>query len=346
MAVEEFEYAYDANKMWGGWGEYPQLSLINNESKDLTVHSFNKGNQEWSIPLRAIVFENGIYNIEFEHLGELDVPCLQLEDLYTGNVYMVEEGVSLPFEMSDTTYAPRFVLHIGKTYQSETISASCNGVADGEIIIDLDEPSAIDYTLTQDGITQNLNDVANPLQISNLESGIYQVEVPSLTNVCNQTVFNFVVNQPAPITIVENITDETNGNDGVINLNVMGGTAPYTYSWSNGENSESIYDLTAGTYSVMVEDANGCEVQSDFMVDNQLSLSTDKLEQNLYFNGENLIILSGDWNQELISIYTVDGKLVQKASIKEGQVSLSVQGLKTGIYLLQSDTINKKFFKP
>ena len=46
-------------------------------------------------------------------------------------------------------------------------------------------------------------------------------------------------------------------NDGNINLSVTGGTAPYTYSWSNGATTQDISNLIAGSYSISVTDAVG-----------------------------------------------------------------------------------------
>src|SRR5690606_29352711 len=60
------------------------------------------------------------------------------------------------------------------------------------------------------------------------------------------------------------ITDVSfcNGNDGSIQLNITGGTAPYTIHWSNGATTTSISNLTAGGYTVTVTDANNCEAVS------------------------------------------------------------------------------------
>jgi uncharacterized repeat protein (TIGR01451 family) len=45
---------------------------------------------------------------------------------------------------------------------------------------------------------------------------------------------------------------------GTLTANASGGTAPYTYQWSNGANTSTISGLSPGTYCCNVVDANGC----------------------------------------------------------------------------------------
>jgi hypothetical protein len=77
-ATDGYDSQYDATKKFASWMQYPHVSLLNEAGMDFTVHSFDKGFQEWSIPLRTIVFQDGVYDLVFNDVQELNVPCLKI----------------------------------------------------------------------------------------------------------------------------------------------------------------------------------------------------------------------------------------------------------------------------
>ncbi|OJJ19681.1 hypothetical protein BKI52_19305 [marine bacterium AO1-C] len=68
-----------------------------------------------------------------------------------------------------------------------------------------------------------------------------------------------------------------NGTNGNLGITVSGGTAPYTITWDNGlaAGATAFNNLAAGTYTVQVSDANGCQRQASFILQNPLPISVD-----------------------------------------------------------------------
>ncbi|MFM7767368.1 MAG: DUF1565 domain-containing protein, partial [Bacteroidota bacterium] len=76
---------------------------------------------------------------------------------------------------------------------------------------------------------------------------------------CSATASVTIAQPAAPVALS---TSQVNvscngGSNASIDLSVTGGTAPYTYAWSNGATSQDLNNITAGTYTVIVTDANG-----------------------------------------------------------------------------------------
>jgi hypothetical protein len=66
-------------------------------------------------------------------------------------------------------------------------------------------------------------------------------------------------------------------NDGSVSVNPAGGNPPYSYTWSNGQNTSVASGLLPGYYSVNTQDASGCNVLEIFNV-NYVSIQPCAIE--------------------------------------------------------------------
>ena len=72
------------------------------------------------------------------------------------------------------------------------------------------------------------------------------------------------------------------GNDGEITVLPVGGVPPYSYDWSNGANTQTISELSAGTYAVTIKDVLNCSyiVQYEVTEPELLQIEIDSIKPN------------------------------------------------------------------
>jgi hypothetical protein len=130
----------------------------------------------------------------------------------------------------------------------------CNGGNTGSITLTVSGGTgALSYVWADGPTTPNR---------TGLSAGNYSVTVTD-ANGCN-SVKSFVITQSTAIihSLIKTNVSCFGASNGSVNLTVTGGVAPYTFTWSNGQTTEDISGLTAGTYSVVIKDANNCTVTS------------------------------------------------------------------------------------
>ncbi len=134
----------------------------------------------------------------------------------------------------------------------------CNGDNSGSITV-IANGGTGDYTFAwSDG---SIGDTDTP---TGLAADNYEVTVTD-ENGCT-AVANATLTEPALLEVTLSSVDIScfNGNDGVIDLTVTGGTTPYTFNWSATGigNVEDATNLPIGTYDVLITDANGCTTET------------------------------------------------------------------------------------
>jgi gliding motility-associated-like protein len=131
--------------------------------------------------------------------------------------------------------------------------------------------------------------------ISNLTPGNYVVTVTQGVN-CTATASYTIADQPNQPNIsgvpTQSTCDQSNGS---INMTPSSGVSPYTFNWSNGETTEDLNNLLAGTYDVTVTGANGCTRTASFTVTNTnppISVSGVTTNNTTCINGNGSINIS------------------------------------------------------
>ncbi|MDO1500468.1 T9SS type B sorting domain-containing protein [Winogradskyella maritima] len=165
----------------------------------------------------------------------------------------------------------------GPDFTVNVDNIACNGNQNGRIVINVNDANGTSLSYSIDGgVTFQNSRIFN-----NLPAGTYDVVVQYEigTDVCTVDPQQVTITESDGLTgtaeLASGITCDNNATITV--TGVSGGTAPYTYSLDgiNFQNSPTFSGLTAGTYTVVIEDASGCSFATASIVVDPLSPPSD-----------------------------------------------------------------------
>lgn len=255
--------ASDIAKMTFAHPDAPQIATM--LGTDLfAINATGEYDTALEIPVMVNAGISGNYTVTASNMENIGLTCLVLEDLLTGTITPLVEGASYTFavDAAASTTEARLVLHASVPVPVYADATSCNATTDGRGTVVHVGTSPLDITWTNatgDVLLQQT--IAEGVAIfSDLAPGEYGVTVSSDAG-CGALSTRFTIEAPAALEVEATAAMAScpATPDGLVDLTVLGGTAPYTFTWSDGSTEE---DLTAaaGTYTVTITDDRGCTV--------------------------------------------------------------------------------------
>lgn len=197
-------------------------------------------------------------------------------------------------------------LNLNNTLVSDV---ACEGDASGSIDIEVNSTvEELFYFWTgPNGFTAETEDIFD------LVGGEYNLQIKDIDgNVLLERNFN--INQPLSIlNLVEIQTQVSNcdGNTGIANINIQGGTPPYTFELGNGivYVQSEIQNLAPGEYSLLISDDNGCTLESNFNIEQADAFFFDLGDDVNECEGQSVILDGGAYDEYLWSDGSTDPEL-------------------------------------
>lgn len=161
----------------------------------------------------------------------------------------------------------------------------------------------------------------NTATINNLAPGTYTVTATDFLGCA--AVGSGTVEAGDLVEINLTSMDATCGVDnGMATVEISGGVAPYTITWSDGHDTETIMMLEPGNYSVTVVDANGCTASGNIDVNGSTAL-------NLTFSSENAICTGANGSA---SVFIMGGMAPYVYTWSNGSDQPTIENITAGTY--------------
>ncbi|MFL9832391.1 gliding motility-associated C-terminal domain-containing protein, partial [Flavobacterium sp. ST-87] len=174
---------------------------------------------------------------------------------------------------------------------------------------------------------------------------------------CTATTQVTITQPTAPISANAVITNNNNCvgcSNGSIDITAEGGTAPYTFTWSNGATTEDISSLPKGTYNVEIKDTNGCTANYTYNINEsgieilKDAVYEDTNQDGITNVGDNIVynfVVKNTGNVTITNIIVTDNK----ATVTGGPIASLDSGASDattfiGIHAITQDDINKGIY--
>jgi hypothetical protein len=270
-----------------------------NNSFEIVIFNFSAGK---TINISSIYTKNSTFYLDRYSANLLPGDSIHLiitfnptyKNIYLDTLYIVSND---PYDSLITI--PLFGTFLPEISFTDTTIISCFEYSNGSATVTptLGTPP---YQFKWDDPLNSIDSIVTDLSANNW----YHVMV---TDAKGYTVKDSIrLTQPEKLLISQSDFSEficLGSSKGFININPTGGTSPYLYSWSTGQNFQNIAGIPTGNYSVTINDQNNCQITDSFTIQEIIPYENEEIclvSVDLQ-SGMNLIIWERTSEQAIIS---------------------------------------------
>lgn len=212
------------------------------------------------------------------------------------------------------------------TFGTAVIDASCYNFSDGNILLSPNGGTSPYILVFGDTLNNTFNNLINGYSINGLHSGTYYARIIDEFGCEYEELIP--VNEPDSLMVSGIVTDALcyGSSDGIVELTVTGGTIPYNFIWSNTTTNQNLTDVTAGWYSVEVNDTQNCLTKGVFLI---------KQPDEIIISGTLTQTTCRDNEDGSITIFVEGGISDYTYLWSTNEITESVYNLAPGIYVIE-----------
>jgi hypothetical protein len=213
---------------------------------------------------------------------------------------------------------------------------TCYGTSTGSIALNIQGGSQ-PYNITWADNTSTHDAIRNLLP-----DGQYSAQVTDAVD-CHLATGLMEIKQSDPLSIDTVVTQPSVTALGSIQINVSGGTAPYTYQWNNGAATSLVNSLSAGIYSVSVTDSSGCiatlnNIQIQALAQTSLGIQPNPASGTFTITG-----LAADSKHTIIILNTLGQIMLEYKNTNKQSFDIST--LVAGVYMVGIDNNGPQYLR-
>lgn len=325
-ATGNYENTYDALKLSSMNPEVPSMSLMSEDNLPLQLNTMGGFQNNYSVPVHIYANDGGNFSFSLENMENIpSSACISLEDVATGEITALEEGVSFELSLEPQSEEVYFLIHFEAPIDIEAQAVSCYGEENGSVAISGNPGGMVQWYNEMDELIMS-EEFTGSSNIENLPFGNYTAVIENEFATCqtrSETVYVDTPNEES-LESVPTYASCNQSESASIALSAEGGVMNYQV-WNEAqemvlegafEGDFIIEELNAENYTVVVSsDCSSWEINTDLRDPNYVGLTTDESIEAAIVNNYALLSLNANTETAANIEWYYNGTLIGNGEI-------------------------------